>query len=268
MTDTEMVCVADLDRATAEEAARLLRPVCASARWIERLVTGRPHGSLSRLTAASDAAIAVLRWPDIEEALAAHPRIGDRAPRSGQKTPRSGQGAPGGGQGAAGGGQGAPGGGQEIPGSGQETPRSGQGAAGGGQGAAGGGQGAPGGGQEIPGGGQGAPGGGQGAPGGGQGAPGSGQDAPGGGRESLWSRQEQAAAAGAGAVVQAELRAGNAEYEERFGHVFLICAMGRSAGEMLAALRARLGNDPVAEREAVRAELLEIARLRLAKAFR
>ncbi len=64
------------------------------------------------------------------------------------------------------------------------------------------------------------------------------------------------------------MAAGNREYEDRFGHVFLICATGRSAGEMLAALRERLGNDPRTEREVVRGELLEIVRLRLAKTFR
>jgi 2-oxo-4-hydroxy-4-carboxy-5-ureidoimidazoline decarboxylase len=170
MTATEVVRVAELDRATAEDAARRLRPSCASACWIDRLVGGRPYESLEALTAASDAAIAALSWPDIEEALAAHPRIGDRA--------------------------------------------------------------------------------------------------PGRGREASWSRQEQAAAAGAGADIQARLRAGNAEYEERFGHVFLICATGRSATEMLSALHGRLGHDAAAEREIVRSELVQIVRLRLAQMFR
>ena len=76
----DRVPVADLDRATAATAAGLLRPSCASARWIERLVSGRPHETLPALVAASDATIAALGWPDIEQALAAHPRIGDRTP--------------------------------------------------------------------------------------------------------------------------------------------------------------------------------------------
>jgi 2-oxo-4-hydroxy-4-carboxy-5-ureidoimidazoline decarboxylase len=58
---------------------------------------------------------------------------------------------------------------------------------------------------------------------------------------------------------------GNRAYEERFGHVFLICATGLSAAEMLAALRERLGNDVEAERAAVRAELAKIVDLRLAR---
>jgi 2-oxo-4-hydroxy-4-carboxy-5-ureidoimidazoline decarboxylase len=83
MTESHRVPVADLDRATAATATGLLRPSCASARWIERMVSGRPHGSLPALMAASDATIAVLGWPDIGHALAAHPRIGARLPDQG-----------------------------------------------------------------------------------------------------------------------------------------------------------------------------------------
>ena len=45
--------------------------------------------------------------------------------------------------------------------------------------------------------------------------------------------------------VEATLRAlaeANRAYEARFGYIFVVCATGRSAGEMLALLRARLGN--------------------------
>jgi 2-oxo-4-hydroxy-4-carboxy-5-ureidoimidazoline decarboxylase len=83
-----------------------------------------------------------------------------------------------------------------------------------------------------------------------------------------WSRQEQAGTATAAERVRQELAAGNLAYEQRFGHVFLICATGLSAEAMLSALRSRLRNDPVAEREVVRGELIKIVRLRLAKAFR
>ena len=165
--------IAGLDRASAATATSLLRPACASARWIGRLVSGRPYGTLDALVAASDAAIAALGWPDIEQALAAHPRIGDRAEPKGARA----------------------------------------------------------------------------------------------GTEAAWSRQEQSGAQGAPADVLAGLRAGNAAYEERFGHVFLICATGMSAASMLATLQARLGHDPAIEREVVRAELTKIVRLRLAKAF-
>ena len=87
-------------------------------------------------------------------------------------------------------------------------------------------------------------------------------------RSDGWSRQEQAGTATAAASVRQELAAANLAYERRFGHVFLICATGLSAEAMLSALRSRLANDPVAEREVVRSELAKIVRLRLAKAFR
>lgn len=84
------------------------------------------------------------------------------------------------------------------------------------------------------------------------------------GTEATWSRAEQSAAS-ADEALAAELRAANVEYEDRFGHVFLICATGRSAPEILAALRERLGHDEDAERDVVRAELAAIVALRLGK---
>ena len=170
MTDDERAGVAVLDGATAADATGLLRPSCASARWVAELAAGRPYRTLDRLLAASDAAIAGLAWADVQEALAAHPRIGERA--------------------------------------------------------------------------------------------------AGASREAAWSRGEQAGAAGAADDTAAGLAAGNAEYEARFGHVFLICAAGRSGAEMLAGLRARLGNRPADEQRVVRRELGAIARLRLARTFR
>ena len=66
---------------------------------------------------------------------------------------------------------------------------------------------------------------------------------------------------------RAALAAGNARYEERFGHVFLICATGLSGEQMRAALEERLGNDPVTERAVATAELEKITLLRVAKAL-
>ena len=55
----------------------------------------------------------------------------------------------------------------------------------------------------------------------------------------------------------------NRRYEARFGHVFLISASGRAAGEILAALRQRMSNDPSAEIEVAAAEHRKITRHRL-----
>ena len=139
-----------------------LATCCAARSWITALVAGRPFADEEELFAASDAAIGELTDAGLAEALAGHPRIGERT----------------------------------------------------------------------------------------------------GG---AWSRQEQAGVASAGAVVQAELAAANAAYEQRFGHVYLVCATGRSAEELLAVCRTRLGNDPATERAVVLAELAKISRLRLAK---
>jgi 2-oxo-4-hydroxy-4-carboxy-5-ureidoimidazoline decarboxylase len=64
---------------------------------------------------------------------------------------------------------------------------------------------------------------------------------------------------------RALLVAGNAQYEERFGHVFLICATGLSGADMLAALRERLNNDPRTERSVATRELRSITALRARK---
>ena len=157
---------ARLDELGAGAAAAALAPCCASLRWVAQVVAGRPYGSADRLIAASDAALATLDWPDIEQALAAHPRIGAQPDR-----------------------------------------------------------------------------------------------------EAAWSAQEQRGAAGLDAAARDELRAANIGYEERFGHVFLICATGLSGEQMRAALGARLGNDPATERAAATAELEKITVLRVAKAL-
>jgi 2-oxo-4-hydroxy-4-carboxy-5-ureidoimidazoline decarboxylase len=77
------------------------------------------------------------------------------------------------------------------------------------------------------------------------------------------SRREQSAVATAEAGVRAALAEGNRAYEERFGHVYLVCAAGRSADDLLATLHARLGNEPATERAVALRELAAINRLRL-----
>jgi 2-oxo-4-hydroxy-4-carboxy-5-ureidoimidazoline decarboxylase len=163
------IAVTEFDGADLADAAAELMPCCASRRWVSELVARRPFGDLETLRAASDAVLATLDWVDVEQALSAHPRIGERV--GGSAT------------------------------------------------------------------------------------------------EAAWSRSEQAGAASAADEVAQGLVTANRLYERKFGYVFLICATGRSAAEMLAAAQARLDNDPFAERAVVAQELAAIVRLRLAKAF-
>jgi 2-oxo-4-hydroxy-4-carboxy-5-ureidoimidazoline decarboxylase len=92
-----------------------------------------------------------------------------------------------------------------------------------------------------------------------------GERADGAGREAAWSRSEQSGVDTATDDVRLALIEANRAYEERFGHVFLIFATGRTDTEMLAAAQERLGNDEEVERVVVRGELGRIVGLRVAK---
>ena len=142
------------------EAVRVLRGCCASRRWAEQVASGRPYPTPERLYAAADGALDALDESDVDEAVAAHPRIGDRPTA---------------------------------------------------------------------------------------------ED----------SRREQAGVAAASDDTRAALAEVNRAYEAKFGHVYLVCATGKSAEELLAIARERLGNDPATERRVLRRELAAINRLRL-----
>jgi OHCU decarboxylase len=146
-----------LDTLPAAELRELLLTVCASPRWADLVVDAAPFRSGDRLLAAAERALGALAEQDVDDALAGHPRIGERSAHAA-------------------------------------------------------------------------------------------------------SRREQA---GVRDDVKAALAEGNREYEARFGHVYLVCASGRSGEELLGVLRSRLGNDPAYERTVVRAELGSINRLRL-----
>ncbi|WP_054815525.1 2-oxo-4-hydroxy-4-carboxy-5-ureidoimidazoline decarboxylase [Nocardia arizonensis] len=85
--------------------------------------------------------------------------------------------------------------------------------------------------------------------------------------ESTASAREQAGVAAADGAVRAALAEGNAAYERRFGHIYLVCASDRSGAELLELLTTRLGNDPETERRIVRTELGRINRIRLRRMF-
>ena len=84
-------------------------------------------------------------------------------------------------------------------------------------------------------------------------------------QSSRWSAQEQAGAASSEAAVLAELAETNRVYGERFGHIFIVCATGKSAAEMLGLLRSRLDNDAETELRVAAEEQRKITRLRLLK---
>ena len=80
-----------------------------------------------------------------------------------------------------------------------------------------------------------------------------------------WSSQEQSESQKAAGETKAALANGNREYERRFGFIFIICASGKSADEILSALNDRLNNEPSTELRLAAEEQRKITRLRLAK---
>ncbi|HEY4151592.1 MAG TPA: 2-oxo-4-hydroxy-4-carboxy-5-ureidoimidazoline decarboxylase [Chitinophagaceae bacterium] len=82
---------------------------------------------------------------------------------------------------------------------------------------------------------------------------------------SQWAEGEQSAVRHTSEQVLIALAAGNLQYEEKFGYIFIVCATGKSAGEMLALLQARLHNNPSDEIKIAMAEQNKITRLRLEK---
>ncbi len=84
-------------------------------------------------------------------------------------------------------------------------------------------------------------------------------------RAAGWSAGEQAGVARTPATVREQLAEVNREYERRFGHIYIVCASGRSAEELLDVARGRLQNEPAAELRVAAAEQHRITRLRLEK---
>lgn len=78
-----------------------------------------------------------------------------------------------------------------------------------------------------------------------------------------WSASEQGAASRADAGTQASLAEANRAYERRFGRIYLVCAAGRSAEDLLMDLETRMKNDPERELAVAAAEQEKITRLRL-----
>lgn len=82
---------------------------------------------------------------------------------------------------------------------------------------------------------------------------------------SEWSAKEQELVSQATDDVKEQLAELNAEYERRFGFIYIVCATGKSAEEMLALCRARLANESGAELQVAALEQSKITRLRVEK---
>ena len=154
-----------LNRLSDDEASASLRAACASSAWVSAMLSGRPFADRPSLLDLSEGTLAKLDWADVLEALAAHPRIGERM--------------------------------------------------------------------------------------------------AGTGREAAWSAREQSGTATSTDAVRDGLIEANRAYEDRFGHVFLIFATGKTDASMLAAAQSRLANDEATEQAVVRSELAQIVTLRL-----
>ncbi len=84
-------------------------------------------------------------------------------------------------------------------------------------------------------------------------------------RAADWSAGEQAGTNAAAEAVRNELADANRLYEDKFGFIFIVCATGKSADEMLAICRARLGNSIETEMRIAAEEQAKITRIRLDK---
>jgi len=141
---------------------------CAAPRWAEQMAAARPYASAESAIRQSGAIVVSLTVTELAEALAGHPRIGER-PAGGGGNPPTGD----------------------------------------------------------------------------------------------WSRGEQSGVDPDDARTAQALAEANLEYERRFGHIYLVCASGRTGTELLAVLRGRLQNEPEDEWQVVRTELQKINALRL-----
>lgn len=84
-------------------------------------------------------------------------------------------------------------------------------------------------------------------------------------RSAAWSGQEQRNVGGAPGDVKTALAEGNRAYEQRFHRVFIVCATGKSAPEILQILQRRLRNDQRSELLEAAGQQRQIAQLRLKK---
>ena len=83
-----------------------------------------------------------------------------------------------------------------------------------------------------------------------------------------WTNKEQAGMMSADEQTKLKLKTENQKYAEKFGYIFIVCATGKSASEMLELLRTRLKNSPGTELKIATGEQMKITNLRLNKMLR
>jgi len=83
-----------------------------------------------------------------------------------------------------------------------------------------------------------------------------------------WTSKEQAGMMSADEQTKLKLKTENKKYAEKFGYIFIVCATGKSASEMLELLRTRLENSPETELKIATGEQMKITNLRLNKMLR
>jgi 2-oxo-4-hydroxy-4-carboxy-5-ureidoimidazoline decarboxylase len=81
----------------------------------------------------------------------------------------------------------------------------------------------------------------------------------------VWAKQEQQGSQQASMAVLEALALGNQTYENRFGYIFIVCATGKTAEEMLSILESRLNNEPIVEIKVAAQEQAKITQIRLEK---
>ena len=84
-------------------------------------------------------------------------------------------------------------------------------------------------------------------------------------QSATWSAGEQGSVSRASESIRLAQKDMNAQYERRFGFIYIVCATGKSPNEMFAIARERLSNDPVTELRVAAEEQRKIMRLRLEK---
>jgi 2-oxo-4-hydroxy-4-carboxy-5-ureidoimidazoline decarboxylase len=89
--------------------------------------------------------------------------------------------------------------------------------------------------------------------------------APSGESSSSWAMQEQKSVAGADDATKIALAEANREYEKKFGHIFIVCATGKSAEEMLTILADRMNNEAKTELREAAEQQRQITQIRLKK---